>query len=610
MSFLRAKKFNSEKIGIYGEFGTGANARVRYLQTVFQPLDLKDISLVSSIRGSEKWDVVDLFQRNVDNERVEKDIIPYLKNNNQIKFFNPLTLILLPIDNDSNEIIKELPSLNSYSGLSDDEIDSWHEFNDYYRIGIKDSYGQIEWNSAKCHIVAIDGQHRLSAMKRIVSDPNVDSSILNWSIPVVILVIEKVKPDMETATLLQLVRNTFVYINTQAVRVNSSREILLNDESPTAICTQEFVQSLHSNDNRDLSLRDNKKLPLLLVDWRGDTHRGKLVKTPASIFSVEEINNWLKAYIVGDDFTPEQKNTLEISEIRPVLESYISSKVPLNSFDAKKIRKQFRTIVLPGFEYLLENIDPYKKYIESIRNLEKEQNDETDISAHAFVKLRFGTHDALDSIKGDVEELYADIVNDIEHKKNTILPILLHRDIGIRSIMYSFSNLMQKVNKYLLERGDNRLSFLEYAKIYIPALNKIFKDGLFDIQVGSQSEDIKEYCYKFTSNVLFGSTGNIIKYKVDEVKDGFGSLLTLFIARYLVFENDHLSSEFMFGLWSDEVENIKKIVSSESKKIHRATEKSTFKGTPDEFNHHIAELANNTSSEYIDDLADFLDIVQ
>src|SRR6476646_588752 len=89
--------YNKMKYGFFGELGAGANAHVRFLQTALTADELDSVTLIENIPGSESWDVQDLFQRDVDKERVTKEILPYLKDKSKVKFFNPLTLALLPL---------------------------------------------------------------------------------------------------------------------------------------------------------------------------------------------------------------------------------------------------------------------------------------------------------------------------------------------------------------------------------------------------------------------------------------------------------------------------------------------------------------------------------
>ena len=59
-------KYNQQKLGYFGELGSGANARIRFLQSAVTKDELDNITLIEHIPGSERWQIRDLFQRDVD----------------------------------------------------------------------------------------------------------------------------------------------------------------------------------------------------------------------------------------------------------------------------------------------------------------------------------------------------------------------------------------------------------------------------------------------------------------------------------------------------------------------------------------------------------------
>jgi hypothetical protein len=53
--------------------------------------------LVDEIPGSAEWSFEAIFQRDIDVERVEQELLEgYLENEDKAKFFPPLTIALLP----------------------------------------------------------------------------------------------------------------------------------------------------------------------------------------------------------------------------------------------------------------------------------------------------------------------------------------------------------------------------------------------------------------------------------------------------------------------------------------------------------------------------------
>src|ERR1051326_3622821 len=102
-------KYNKQKYGYFGELGHGAHARIRFLQSAVTKDELDHITLIENIPGSERWDIRDLFQRDVDMTRVEESILPYLRDPTKVKFFNPITLVLLPLNPVTGSVDAEVP---------------------------------------------------------------------------------------------------------------------------------------------------------------------------------------------------------------------------------------------------------------------------------------------------------------------------------------------------------------------------------------------------------------------------------------------------------------------------------------------------------------------
>jgi len=280
--------------GVYGTFGAGMGIRVCFLQAALEAPELDKIQLVSEIPGSDRWPVRDLFQRDVDIARVENNILPWLQDTDKVKFFAPLALTLIPINYENNQIVSEVPQLSSVE--INDEMGTWkaQERDGLYRFRFLTSesdqhreYGIVEWNSRNVKLVAIDGQHRLSALKRYANDQKGPghSGFVNWNIPVVVSGLDAEEP--VKASILDVVRNMFVYINTQAHTPSRSRQILLNDENLHSVFVQEWLQYSHENDIAENAMeRVQNRVPLLFYDWRGETIDGIERPSPASIKSV------------------------------------------------------------------------------------------------------------------------------------------------------------------------------------------------------------------------------------------------------------------------------------------------------------------------------------
>ena len=594
--------YNRSKLGIYGNLGKGANADILFIETVLSIDELDSVTLISNIPGSETWDVRDLFQRDVDDDRVQEDIIPYFKDKTKIKYFSPITLILLPTENNKRSILKEIEYIEPYS-LLDEQIEKIYENKDYYKLNIykhSDPIANLEWNDRNCFLVAIDGQHRLSALKRWKSEP--ESNFNDWKIPAVILNILKVDPAGATINLLELVRKTFVYLNTKAERINSSRVILLNDESVDSICTQEIIQRSHNNDKLPIEQRTETTVPLIFFDWQGKVVKNQQFPGPASLKSVEEIHQWFKQYIFDEDDKVDQKKVvLCLGDLVPPLEAY-GPKIALSHKDAIRIRDQFNKIVAEGIYFLLENFKPYKSYIKACRDLEKKSITRSDNASHAFMKLRFGTHNAPDDQRETVQAEFETLKRIFDEYKKDI-DYTIRQDIGMRGIIYAFADLKKRIVD--LEKKD--IEWLSYSKIFTEAINELYDNKWFK-SYDNLPANIKE----LLTHLIFDEAGNIINYKFQQAEDALGSLMIILITENFKRNNSfNINADRFEEIWGGCSNNLRKTYEKGLRRFYKGKLiNEGWEGPISEFNNNVKTLAEEKSAQKIDALYKFITKIQ
>ena len=518
---IMRQRYNHQIHGVYGEFGAGGGLRAFYLESTLTPSELSRISLISDISGSETWGVRDLFQRDVDNERVTEGLLPYLQDEGKIKFFNPLTLTALPMDGDG---VRD-DMLPVFENQIQEDEQTWDCLtrNGYYRVRWIHGFHQyaiLEWNDSTTRLVAIDGQHRLSALKRYEYDPHASShgKFSEWRIPIVVVCFRKDGGDGQQPRVLDVVRNIFVYINTEARVVNSARQILLKDDSPNCICTQELLQRSHSNDLLPREDRDNDRLPLLFFDWRGEERSGQRIAAPASVKSIEEVHDWFRYHILGDDFGHLQELALGITpahELQRVFhENRQNSTRKIDHLSAVRLRELVNLELLPAVAYVLENFLPYRAYTRELRSLEDFYNRESDLARHAFYELRFGTNPAMEANKDQVERILARLKDDIEGKKS--FDELVQREIGMRGVTFAFGEL---------RRSFGRPDWMEYAMWFTDALNRAYEGQWLDLRPGSNGE-------RHLRQIVKDHNDSIINYRFGHIDDSIGAYVSLLVAAF------------------------------------------------------------------------------
>jgi hypothetical protein len=530
------KKIYDEQIrGVFGTFGAGMGIRVCFLQAALEASELNKIQLVSEIPGSDRWPVRDLFQRDVDNQRVESSILPWLQDSAKVKFFNPLTLTLVPVEPTSNKILNEVPCL-AQSEMHDDQ-GKWEilEREGLYRFrylkgesGAHREYGLVEWNSKNVRLVAIDGQHRLSALKRYLSDqtgPGFDKFVA-WSIPVVISGLDRNEPTQ--ATILDVVRNMFVFINTQAKTPSKSRQILLNDENINFVCVQELLQYSHENDTiEDLECRKQSKVPLMFYDWRGNTENGREVHSPAALKSITEVADWFKNYLIGENIDENLVSIFGVKKNSPLYNAFLNNEIEAKHTEL--IREQFRFWLLPGITYLLENFEPYYNYINSIRKAEISWQTKSDVYRHALALLRFGSHRGGESLQLQVLKAYDEVIHELVDFKHSI-PSLLQLDIGMRGIMYAFGEL-----KVWFDAWQNKgfiQPWLTYSTWFTNHLNMSFRQGWF----GKDGNSIRRH-------ITHNAAENIVNHKIGDAHKALGAFVCILVSRNAYLKRDVLTDE-------------------------------------------------------------------
>ena len=394
------------------------------------------------------------------------------------------------------------------------------EKKNYHRMRwIKDNpqYALLEWTDTRTKLVAIDGQHRLSALKRFWADheATVHKDFSTWRIPVVIISFRVGTGWTEPPSVLEVVRNIFVYINTEARIVNRARQILLSDESVNAVCAQELIQLSHDNDLLQSEERVSDRLPLLFYDWRGEESEKQRIHAPASVKGVEEIYDWFENYVIGEDFTDDQETALGITPVHSLKGGFYHRK--LNHTDSRSLRGLVREELLPAVSHLLENFTPYRSYVEALRELERkyEREEQSDLARHAFYELRFGSNLAPESIKPKVEEVLADIKSEIENLKKERLPTLISLDIGMRGIVCAFGNL---------RRCFGNPEWLAFAKWFTRALNRLYEDGRLDLPSSRRR--------KFLLHVVEDHNESIVNYRLEDAEYALGAYLQLLVAAY------------------------------------------------------------------------------
>ena len=239
------------------------------------------LSLVSDMPGSSsmEWRIEELFQRDIDWARVQNKIVPYLKQDKNPQFFNALTVALLPFKDstltDFSDGDWKSPTLEEEERFFDKAVSFgpircgfWQHWESIEED--QSRLGQMAWNRQEVAGVAIDGQHRLAAIKRVAEGQN--SPYSHCTIPVIFVVLD---PALGYSGLsgrdgvIGTLRQLFIDLNKHAKVPSRGRQILLDDRDPASICVRGCVGERIRGGRAELD-ETPKRLPLSLVDWHSE----------------------------------------------------------------------------------------------------------------------------------------------------------------------------------------------------------------------------------------------------------------------------------------------------------------------------------------------------
>ena len=603
-------RFDRTQYGHFGEFGNGANIRAFYLQSSISAANLREISLLTEIPGAEKWSIRDLFQRDLDLDRVQWEIKPHFEDPEKIKFFSPLTLTLLPMVNGvvSDRMPRAIESEEQFNGQSWTCVSR----GSYYRFRHQKDTPQwtyLEWNSSITKMVAIDGQHRLATMRSILED-GVRQRVADfndWNIPVIIASFRAATSDDQAPTVLEVMRQLFSNINTEAKTVSEGRQILLNDIQPNSICTQELIERSHENDLKDTNERDNSIMPLLGFDWRLSTKDESADATASynagGIQSVIEIHEVFKNFVLGEDCDQDQVDYFEalLNIDTELLNEMLEHRhIPLNR--AHELRREVRKHLVSGVGTVLERFTPYRDYITALREFEKELTSPSSESGiiyqHAFSERRYGRNDDLAVSREQIDEATIEIESRIPDLKKDHIPRLFERAIGTRGIFYAFGELAWGE---ILNTNSQLDSIQGCADEYVRLLDAVYDDDWLSLEDESEGRVYMKHC-------AIDHEDRIINFKFKDIHRGLGNYVLMLVVAYDA-NKDQRFEDFLNddGWWSEQIALYRRTVLTGFKKEARPIVQNDFPTlSKAEQNHKILERAteatNNQVSLFVDAL--------
>lgn len=373
---------------LYGSFHSG-NWVIPYFATTLTFSEAaKALRLTTEIPGAEtiEWKLEELFQRDIDWPRVETKIVPYLSDGQSPQFFNAITIALLPYDESTGELVPSFLPGHPWSppGLAKPDrfakeltigpisFGYWSEWENIADSGF--ASGQLRWNREEIMGVAIDGQHRLAAIKA-VEGASGGGSVSVSRVPVLLLLFDERVGfrSADSQPVVELLRRLFIDLNKHAKIPSRARQILLDDRDPLALCVRALIGEQLSK-NVDALKGDPPRMPLSLIDWYSEQAKFSegpfhttilgLDKAIAKVLETSPLNDFVNYSGVMKQLSALEKSlgiSLEAAIAR--CESLASTQQTPFSYtedELENIGTSFQDVWAPALCCLLTEFEPYQ----------------------------------------------------------------------------------------------------------------------------------------------------------------------------------------------------------------------------------------------------------
>ena len=271
---------SSSRIEIQGclyNFETpNSKLKIKYFQSAVGreiPNGLEFLKYLKPVRellpSSKIKDIRQLVQRELDDVRIIKSMVPYLLNDkgmhgdSGIAFFPSVLGVIMPKDY-LNSLEEPYPKKNKDKEVREDnfKIDYYESesFNwsvkSYYDSGNNPiSFASLTLDRETCDVVIIDGQHRINAFRAACESLSTDNSVIKQvygscqkyknsvkvNLPITLIWFEPQDDTQDFDISPEIIsRKLFIDVNSSARSIATSRRILLDDRSPVNLLTNQF----------------------------------------------------------------------------------------------------------------------------------------------------------------------------------------------------------------------------------------------------------------------------------------------------------------------------------------------------------------------------------
>lgn len=402
---------------------------------------LKELSPVREIFDFKSLDFDEIMQRDIDDARVSNELIPYILDDSStdlVKFFPPIVVIVLPIQNDANKPLDYYPSVtnqldtreNHETGVKDWLIvQSGEKGKEVFRFDqpVLDNVPQLfdlvtlNINTLKSRMIIVDGQHRAMALLALYRNLKEDwsnsrrkpfeSYYKEWTpdyirsfnlkeikLPMIICTIpeldEKYKKSGGDYDLKKASRSIFLTLNKNARKVSRSRNLLLDDSDLISVFMRNILSKIKNGDRNFLSTSSLEIHNVELDQW-GDR---QVIVSPMAFTGVAHLH-YIVEHLMLDSgdvngvrkrdgrFSTRAKGTyitnlLSRLDAENTLGNDAYSSISRNVFTLSDERILSKTFIETYGRYILKSLSdfyPFKAFADAAQTIKKQASSSADV---------------------------------------------------------------------------------------------------------------------------------------------------------------------------------------------------------------------------------------
>lgn len=503
-------------IGSFGRFSSGNSFPIDYVQASFTAADLLDLSFAQELHPDGQ-DFELLMQRDIDHERVLRDVVPYLnptvRSDQEIKdravFFPPLLVAIVPVqdrkmqpyypnevvtvDTEQGSVTREWPRQIKLDFFTDDSgasyspsllIDGSLQKVALQRSPVKLSVRSPKGNEQGARLVVIDGQHRLAALRYVYEKK---SELLDGvCVPVCILfppnstlAHRELLGDKEVLTVQSVFRTLFVDVNTTMQHVGGHFNILLSDSSISGIICRKFC---------DRILKERGEEALAQIEWNIKSKKeSTIIKRPYSITSIGILDKALTKIFSGGSVRNNKSillaYALALSEVEEQLnpqdgDSEESRDVEWERFSLNQkriIEDQVVKHFVPCLEEIFFGVTGFQtlseQFAAQILKLKTERDSSRNPTQHTAVLTQILEYKPIDDDRHheSAKNIYSEFEETLRLSNKDSVVSLLQYAIVQRGILEAWSLVLDRCK-------DLGIAPIDATKAFVPVLNHALRE--------------------------------------------------------------------------------------------------------------------------------------